>query len=528
MKALFTNANIYSPEKLRGDSIAVCDGRIFEIGPKTKLANLKSRGFKIIDLKKKTILPGFIDSHLHLLGTGYSLQQVDLQGVISFNKAITIITVAARKLPPGRWLTGRGWNKNLWGGNFPDKVILDKICPDNPAHFYSKDGHALWVNSAALKIAGIDRNTPDPPGGEIRRFSDGSLTGILLENACQMVTDKIPPPSNEQAYDALKRAVKKLHSFGITGVGDCDSHKKRLELFKHAKEKDILTLRVFMMLAPEDIDSAGIIGLETGFGDDFITIGALKLYMDGSLGSQTALMFEPFEDNLKNRGIASLSPDQLEMYYEKTHLKGIPLAIHAIGDKANSNVLDFFGKKYTISKKLGLKHRIEHAQLLRKEDIIKFKKYDIAAAVQPVHIIGDRDMADKYWGDRSSNAYPFNALLKAGVRVGFGSDCPIESPDPLLGIYAAVVRKRPTDERRSWFPEQCISVKQAVHAYTQGAAEICSWQGRYGQLNEGMPADFVVLSDDIFKVRPDDIPQIKILATVVDGQVVYQDGSYKI
>jgi predicted amidohydrolase YtcJ len=528
MKTLFVNATIYAPEKLRANSIAVADGKILEIGSKAKLIDLKRHGFSVIDLKKRTILPGFIDAHLHLLGLGFSLQEIDLQNISSFNKVITILTIAARKLPHGRWLFGRGWNKNLWGGNFPDKVILDKICPDNPVHLYSKDGHSLWVNSAALKIAGIDRNTPDPPGGQIKKFSDGTPSGMLFENACYLVDKKLPSPTTEMQLDALRRATKKLNSFGITAVGDADWRRERFGLFKLATDKGLLSLRVFMMLSPDDIDSAALLGLKAGFGDRFVNLGALKLYADGALGSQSAWMHAPYEGNRDNRGIATLTEEQLEMYYEKTHIKGIPLAIHAIGDRANSFLLDFFGKKQAISHKLGLKHRIEHVQVLRKEDIGKFKKYDIAASVQPIHLIADRDMADRHWGERSQYAYAFNSLLKSGAKVGFGSDAPIESASPFMGIYAAVARKAPEDTRSAWYPEQCLKLNQAVAAYTSGAADICGWSDKQGRIAEGMAADFVVLSDDIYKAKTESIPEIKALATIVDGQIVYQDNSLKL
>jgi predicted amidohydrolase YtcJ len=528
MKTLFTNATIYTPEKSRANSIAVADGRILEIGSKSKLVSLKRHGFSVIDLKKRPIIPGIIDSHLHLLGLGFSLQEVDLQNINSFDKAITILTIAARKLPPGRWLLGRGWNKNLWGGNFPDKAILDKICPDNPVHLYSKDGHSLWVNSAALKIAGIDRNTPDPPGGQIKRLSNGEPSGMLFENACYLVDKKLPTPTSDMQCDALKRAVKKLNSLGVTAVGDADWRKGRFGLFMLAKDKGLLSLRVFLMLSPDDIDSAAYLGMNAGFGDRFVSLGALKLYADGALGSQSAWMHEPYEGNRENRGIPTLTEEQLEMYYEKTHIKGIPLAIHAIGDRANSFLLDFFGKKHAISRKLGLKHRIEHVQILRKEDIGKFKKFDVAASMQPVHLMADRDMADRHWGDRSRYAYAFNSLLKSGARLGFGSDAPIESANPFLGIYAALARKSPDDTRDSWYPEQCITLKQAVAAYTTGAAEICGWKDRLGRIAEGMAADFVVLSDDIFKVKTETIPEIKPLATIVNGRVVYQDNAFKL
>ncbi len=528
MKKLFINAVIYGPEKLRADSIAVFDGKIFEIGPSVKMKDLKRRGFEVIDLNGNVVVPGFIDCHLHLLGLGFSLQRVDLSAANTMNKAITLISVAARKLSPGRWLIGRGWDKNIWGGSFPDKTILDKICPDNPVYLYSKDGHALWVNSAALKAAGIDDTTPDPPGGLIKRFSNGEPTGIIFENAIQIFEKVLPPPTEEQKLDAVKRAGKKLNSLGITGAADCDWYAGRLGLFEKAAAKGNLKLRVFVMLSPDDIDSVGQLGLKSGDGHGGITVGNLKLYYDGSLGSQTALMFEPYEGSQDNCGVAALTSEQLEMYYERTHLKGISLAIHAIGDRANAEVLDFFARKQAISKKLGLKHRIEHAQILRKEDISKFKRLDIGASVQPIHIAADRDVADKYWGPRAGNAYPLNHLLKSGATVGFGSDSPVENADPRLGIYAAIARKKHGDNRQTWFPEQSVTVAQAIRCYTEGAAALCRWENKTGVLKVGAAADFTVLSDDPFRLPIDKIPDIDILATIFNGVVAYFDGTLKL
>lgn len=528
MKTLFTNAVIYSPDKLKADTIAVYDGRILEIGSKTNLLSLKRRGFKVIDLMKKTVLPGFIDSHVHLLSTGYSLMNVNLDDLDSLDKAVAKIKKAAARRAAGRWLLGRGWNKNLWGIDFPDKKILDQACPDSPAAFYSKDGHSLWANSAALQYAGITASMPDPDGGKIMRDAAGEPTGILFETATELLMNRVPEPTADLKMRALKMAVSHFNKFGITGVGDCDWYANRLNIFRQGREKNQLNLRVFMMLAPDDVDSAVRLGLKTGFGDDFITTGCLKLYMDGALGSQTAWMHSAYEGRPDNFGMSTLTGDELEMYFEKTHMSGIGLAIHAIGDRANSEVLAFFAKKYAVSKKLGLKHRIEHVQLLRRNDISKFNRYNISASVQPVHIISDRDMADEHWGKRSEYAYPLGMLLQAGARLGFGSDCPIENPNPMLGIYAAVCRKRPGDTRTAWYTKQCISLGEAVKAYTTGAADICGWQGKTGVLAPGARADLVVLSDDIFKTKIDSLPEVAVLATIIDGQVVHKDGAFKL
>lgn len=528
MKALFTDAEFYSPEKLRGDTLAVDNGHIVEIGTKAGLAGLSRRGFKKISLKGKTVVPGFIDAHLHLLSIGYDLSNVNLNNLETLDKVLAKIARAAKNLPAEQWLVGRGWDKNLWGDDFPDKAALDKVCPDNPARFFSKDGHCLWVNSKALAVCEIDSSTPEPEGGSIKHGADGAPDGILFENAADLVTKKIKDFSIDYKLKALKKSINHLNSLGITGVGDCDWYTHRLGLFQDAFDKGFLSLRIFMMLSPKDIDAAGQLGIRTGFGDNFITIGALKLFMDGSLGSQTAWMHHPYENQPANFGISTMSDDQLEMYFEKTHLNGISLAVHAIGDRANSELLNFFAKKYAVSKKLGLKHRIEHAQLLDKNDIGKFKKYDIAASVQPIHIIADIDMADKYWGKRTKYAYPFASLLKQGAVVGFGSDAPVENPNPFLGIYGAVARKRSDDDRRAWYDEQCLSVRQALRAYTKGSAEICSWAGQAGDLRVGARADFAILSDNLFKVSSEELPKIKVLATVVNGDFVYQDKAFKI
>jgi len=528
MRTLFVNGVFYSPEKLKADCLAVYRGQIVDIGTRTQLINLRRRGYKVVDLKKRTVLPGFIDSHVHLLSTGYSLLRLDLSSINSLEKAVIIIEKAAKKLSSGQWLIGSGWDKNLWGIQFPDKTILDKICPDNPVKLSSKDGHAVWVNSAALQLCGIDANTSDSEGGAIKKYPDGSPTGILLENAIGLISEKIPQPTNDFKIKALKKAIKKFNQYGITGVGDCDGYSNRLDIFQTAQEKGLLNLRVFMMLSSDDLDSAVGLGVRTGFGDGLINIGALKLYMDGSLGSQTALMHSSYENQPDNFGIRTLSNDELEMYFEKAHIKNIALAVHAIGDKANSELLKFFGKKYAVSQKLGLLHRIEHAQHLRKEDIPKFRKYNVAAAIQPIHLTADRDMAEKHLGERAKLAYPFNSLLKGKAKVGFGSDSPIENPNPFIGIYAAVTRKNPADNEPGWNLNEAVSLKQAIEAYTAGSAQLCKWQNKCGALTIGAKADFTVISDDIFKIGPEKIPNMQVLATVFNGQIVYTHRNFKL
>ena len=501
-------------------AIAVEDGEIIDVGSNVKIRPHARRGFKVYDLKKRCIIPGIIDSHLHLLALGNLFKRVDLDGVDSLIRVAAILRKAAAKLKKDQWLQGRGWDKNLWGDDFPDKNLLDVITK-SPAALYSKDGHLLWVNSATLKYCGIDRSTPDPPGGIIVRDADRNPTGVLKENAVDLVSNKIPPQSYDEKTEAIIAAQKHLLKLGIVAAGDCDTRPTLISMFNELEVSGRLHLRIFKMIHPDDLDIAGRLNLQTGKGSRHLRIGCLKLFADGALGSQTAYMFKPYNQSKDNYGVETLAEKDLEGYVSKAVKAGISVAVHAIGDKANYQVLTVLGKYAASFSEKGLRPRIEHAQILRRKEIPLFRKFGVIPSVQPVHVISDRDIADRYWGARARYAYPFRSLLRSGVELAFGSDAPIETANPMAGIHAAVTRKRPNETRRAWYPAEKITVRQALKAYTLGAARACCYDDITGSISIGKRADFVVLSDDIFKTSMDRIHQIEVLATIVDGKAVF-------
>ncbi len=521
-KILYINGHFHTldPATEGCEALAAEDGLIIEAGTKAALRPLTRRGFETIDLKKKCVIPGIIDSHLHFLYLGYSFKRANLDGVDSLSKVESILRKAARKLSPGEWLRGRGWNKNLWGGEFPDKGLLDKVT-SNPVALSSKDGHLLWVNSAALEFCGINRNTPDPPGGVIAKDESGEPTGILKENACDYMFEKIPSPSRDTKVKAVKAAQKHLISLGITGVGDCDGDTDLFGIYHELDRKGRLSLRVFKMISKDNLQRAIDFKFHTGEGSEHLRVGCVKLFADGALGSQTAFMFEPYTGSTDNFGVETLTTSEIEHLAGQAAEAGIGAAIHAIGDRANYQALCGIGKHAELARRKGLRSRIEHAQVLRKADIALFKAYGIIAAVQPIHATSDRDVADKYWGKRSRYAYPFKTLLAKGARLSFGSDAPIEDANPLAGIHAATTRKRAGEDRPAWYPEEIIGVEQAVEAYTKGAAFACRFDDIAGSLSIGKRADFVVLSKDIFEISPDKIADVEVLKTVIDGKIVF-------
>lgn len=522
-KKVYINGNIYTQNSSapRAEAILIENGVIIEIGVNRDLRPYSNRGYELIDLKGNTVVPGIIDAHLHMLSLGRSFRRVNLDGVASLDEVKRIVKDAVTKLEPGRWLFGRGWNKNLWGNDFPSKEILDEVCPV-PAVLGSKDGHLLWVNSACLKQFGITRETPDPPGGVILKDSLGEPTGILKENAVELVYDNLPPEPYDEKINAIKAAHDHLLSLGITGFGDCDEDDDLFPIYRELDESGQLKLRTFKIIPRNFIKRAISLKYATGVGSEHFRIGALKLYADGALGSQTAYMFEPYSGSDDNYGVETLPPGQLDDLIGTAANNKISVAIHAIGDKANYQTLTGIANHREKFRQYGLRPRIEHCQILRESDIDLFRRHEIIASVQPIHATSDRDVADKYWGARARFAYPFKSLLDKGVCLAFGSDAPIEIANPLAGIHAAVTRQRKGETRPAWYPEERISVAQALDAYTTGAAYACCYDDIVGILKPGYTADFVVLSENIFEIAPERIADVVPLMTVIDGQIAYK------
>ncbi len=527
---LLLNGRIYTMDATlpRAEAVAIAGSRILALGKDDDLRGLaRGEGWQAVDLGGKAVLPGFIDSHLHFLWYALGPSRVMLDGAHSLQATLARVKRHIKQTEAGEWVLGWGWNHAEWqDAKWPSKEDLDRVAPNNPVALTKKDGHVVWANSLALQIAGVDEETPDPPGGRIERDEDtGQILGILKEEAMHLIYDAAPLPGPETRQEALRKAIGEAQRRGLTGIHDCDG-RESLSDYQELLNRRELGLRVFMMIPRENVDEAIKVGLRSGFGNKYLRIGNLKLFSDGTLGSQTAEMLEPFTGQPDNQGIAATSQQELEDLVLRAADAGIASSIHAIGDKANRRVLDAFARQRETGTGAGLRHRIEHVQLLQPTDIPRFKELNIIASMQPIHATSDMLLADQYWGERARWSYAWHSLLDAGARLAFGSDAPVEPLDPLVGIHAAVTRQRANGEPEGgWYPQERLSVVQAVHGYTLGAAYSSHEEGEKGSITAGKLADLVILSQDVFNIPPEEILNTRVVATIFDGKVVYGEDN---
>ncbi len=476
------------------------------------------------DLGGRVVLPGLTDAHLHLHNYALSLQKIDCE-TATVEDCLQRVAERARTAKAGDWILGHGWNQNAWGA-WPRAADLDRIVPDHPVYLTAKSLHAAWANSAALKLAGISDGTPDPKDGVIQRDERGEPTGILLESAVALVADLIPVPDVAALADAMERAQAVLWKMGITGVHDFDRRESFMALQKLRKEQR-LKLRVTKSIPVDLLDHAVELGLGTGFGDDWLRIGSVKVFMDGALGPRTAAMFQPYDGEPDNRGILNLDGEQLFDTACRAAEVGLGMTVHAIGDRANHEVLNAYEqlRGYETGKGLPhLRHRIEHVQVLHPDDVPRLHQLDVIASMQPIHATSDMLMADKYWGERTRYAYALKTQLDLGAHVAFGSDAPVESPNPFWGIHAAVTRQRADGSPGpdGWHPEQRLSVRQAIEGFTTGAAYAAYAEKRQGLLAPGSLADLIVLEKDPFSCNPSELKDMQSSATMVGGEWVFK------
>lgn len=517
---------IYTLEERLGvaQAMAVRGDRVVAVGTWPDVEGLGGAGTRVVDLGSRCVIPGMIDSHLHLLGFGLTLGRVDLRDTGSLDEALGLIGQAAGDAAPDEWVVCGGWDRNRWP-RLPSARDIDSAVPDRPVLVRSKDGHAAWVNSLALSLSGVGRETPDPGGGElVRDPATGSPTGVLLENAVGLVWSRVPEPGDARCDAAITRALEVAASRGLTGVQSFEG-RATLSSLQRLRARDELILRVTSHLPKDGLDDAISLGLSSGFGDEWVRIGHLKLFLDGALGSQTAHMLEPYAGT-DNRGIAVLSEAELEEFVVRASKGGFAPAIHAIGDAANRVALDVLERTSERWRAAGLHPRIEHVQLLHATDLPRLGRLGVIASMQPIHAMSDWPVAERYWGDRASTAYAWRSLLETGAPLAFGSDCPVETIDPLLGIHAAVTRQRPDGQPPGgWYPDQRLAPLEGLGAYTRGAAHSTGEESIKGSLSPGKLADFVVLSEDPF-AAPDPgeaLLRTSITATVVGGRLAHGD-----
>lgn len=477
-------------------------------------------GAETIDLGGRLVLPGLTDAHVHFYWYARTLANVDLAGVDSMERALAMLSAAVQERKPGEWVVGDSYNHNLWGmDREPDRRDLDAIAPLNPVVVTSKCGHTVWANSLAMSLAGVSRDTVDPAGSRIERDSDGEPAGLFREGAMGLIYRAIPPLVRDTGKELLREAMQRAHAFGLTGVHNCEGSDS-LSLLAELDRAGELTLRVLQHYSQDNFASALNLGVNSGFGNDMLRMGGLKLFIDGALGVQTALMDEPFCGS-NNTGIQTMDEDSLKDLVHRAAGHGIGATVHAIGDRANRMVLDIMESARAIDQRL--RNRVEHAQLLTDEDVPRFARLDVVASMQPAHLLGDMDLVDEYWGERGRLAYAFGSVLRSGGRLAFGSDCPVETMDPVLGIHAAVTRQRVGGHPAGgYYPDEKLSVTDAVKAYTSGPAYAAGMEADLGTLEVGKFGDLVALDKDIFEIEPSEIHSARPVLTVVGGAVRFR------
>lgn len=524
-------------------AVAIEGERIVAVGTD---AEIKSRfvGVRDVDLQGRLVTPGFNDAHLHFLNGGLSLARVDLNGARTLEEAKRRVAQKVRELPAGAWILGRGWDHTLWGGEWPRRQDLDEVAPSNPVFVQRVDGHTSWANSLALEKANVTRATRDPEGGEIVRDAGGEPTGILKETAGGLVARIVPPPTRAENMQALERALAEARRYGITSVSDSISGYDTLALYRDLLARDRLTLRVAEWLSMEtpveelkrqraEFDALKV--------DPFrLRISAVKGYVDGTLGSHTAAMLEPFSDDPHNSGIPRMTPEELTRKVVAISHAGFQVALHAIGDRANRMALDAFQEAerdpitgsrrsfphqgLTVMRLESPRHRIEHAQVVAPTDFARFRALGVIASMQPSHAISDKRWATDRLGEyRVLGAYSWHMMEAYGVHVPFGTDWPIEPINPYLGLFAAVTRES-TDMQPAggWLPEERLDIREAIRCYTAEPAYASFEEHDKGQIKPGMLADLVVHTRDLLTIKPEEILQTEPAMTIFNGRIVYE------
>lgn len=519
------NGNVRTMDAKRTvvNSIAVSGGRIIALGTNAATKSLIGPSTKVIDAKGRTIIPGFNDAHVHFMETGSQLSSVDLRDAKSPEEFVRRIKDFTAKLPKGRWILGGKWDHENWTPNaLPTRQMIDSVTPDNPVFIDRLDGHMALANSLALKLAGVTKETKEVDGGVIVRDAAGEPTGVLKDEAMGYVNKVLPSPSFEERLESAQAATDHAASLGVTSVTDVSAGSD-IGVYQELLRRGTLKTRVYGCSTLGDYKRWQRTGVHFAFGDPMLRVGCLKGYADGSLGSTTAWFFEPYLDDPKSTGLA-MDVQTAEKDAIAADKEGLQIHIHAIGDRANAEILNIYEKLEQANGKRDRRPSIEHAQHIRQEDIKRFGALGVVASMQPFHVIDDGRWAWKRLDEkRLKGTYAFRSLLDSGAVLAFGSDSPVAPLNPLFGVYAAVTRRTLDDKNpKGWIPEQKISVDETVRAFTYGSAYGEFQDHIKGTLELGKVADFIILSDDLFTVDPVRIRDVKVVTTVVDGRVVYQ------
>lgn len=532
MKAdlILHNGKFYTMEAAQPwvEAAACANGRILAVGRSDDVLALAGPQTEVIDVNGRFGMPGFTDAHVHFLQYAMRRQQVSLFGVADFAEVRRRIETAVSQAEPGQWVVGWGWDDNLWGF-FPTAAMIDDISPHTPVVLARMDMHTWWANSAAMQAANITAATPDPIEAKIDRDANGQPVGLFREwNAIKLLEDVLPQPDPQTLAEWMADTIAEAHRFGITAIHDQRVENEgalSFQVMQALHRQGRLALRVHKHIAADHLQEALTLGLAPGFGDDFLWLGHMKAFADGAMGSRTALMLSPYEGEPDNVGVLVTPPNELWETAVAAAQAGFPMSVHAIGDRAVRQVLDVFQEHVAGAggQQITMPHRIEHVQVIHPDDVGKLAHPQIVASVQPVHILTDWPVADRVWGDRARLAYAFRTLLAHGARFAFGSDAPVAPFNPMLGVYAAVMRQ---DARGNpaggWYPEQRLTMAETLAAYTLGPAQLAGKAAVQGSLAPGKWADVVVLDRDLFAVSGAEILETAVCLTVFNGRVVWR------
>jgi len=510
------NGNIVTMDRRlkRARAVAVVGERILRVGKNSDVRPLITKKTKVLDLRGKTVIPGMIDTHIHFVDYGLSLGRIDLRGVRSIAEIQDKVASKAKETRAGGWILGRGWDQErLKEKRYPNRLDLDKAAPGNPVLLNRVCGHVCVTNSLGLQVAGITKETPDPQGGQIDKDpATGEPTGVLRDEAMPLVWRHVPPPTKAELVAAIDAASRSALSSGLTTVHALLRDSSYVEALQEAQATGRLGVRVYMGIAVDLLDSLIGLGIKTGFGNDWLKIGCVKILLDGSLGGRTAALKEPYADDPNNKGLLLYQEEELLQLVSKAHDSGYQLAIHAIGDYAIDLSLGAIEEAQRKTPRKDRRHRVEHASIINPEQIERMSRMEVIASVQPAFVTSDFWALDRVGRKREKWVYPFKTLFRKVVASG-GSDCPVERINPIEGIWAAVTRG-------GFLPAERLGVDQVLHMYTVNAAYASFDEDEKGSISERKLADMVVLSKDPFKVPPDKLRSIKVEKVIIGGKIV--------
>jgi predicted amidohydrolase YtcJ len=523
------NFHTIDPGQTKAEAVAIDRGIIVAVGRDDEILPLAGTGTEVVNLNGKSVTPGLIDAHVHFERLASTLIRTDLLNVPSLEEVIRRVGQAAADKKPDEWVHGFGWSHDMWSDPSPPTAAdLDRAAPHCPVLLDHKIFlHEAWVNSRALEIAGISAQTPDPPGGKIQRDKDGNPTGILFEEAVTLVSKQIPPLNTAKLAEAMIKAQEHCWQRGLVGLHDLDGESS-FRALQWLNQRGELGMRIVKHLPSQLLNHAVALGLQSGFGDDFLRIGGIKIFADGAMGTRSALLSEPYGDNPHNYGIIVTDKESMMEQASLASEKGLSLAIHAIGDRAVHDVLDVLEQVRVQESRRGvqpqqLRHRIEHLQICPPADGARLAPLHLVASMNPVHVVSDRDVVDQVLGKRGRFTHAYRDILETGALVVFSSDAPFAAVDPWQGIMAAMMRQGPQSPfDQAWYPEQRLTLAEALYGFTMATAIASGQEQRQGSVSAGKLADLTIFDRDIFALAPEGYPEVTVAGTVVNGKVRYR------